>query len=399
MATVTAQQQLNDQLVLSTAWFQQSGEYAATTYLAYNAARIAFDQAVASGASNPAVIVDVDETVLDNSPYEAGLIDSPVQFTSASFNQWNLTQLQKAIPGAIDFSNYVNANGGKVFFVTNRALSSTGNPSNNNVELATIANLTNVGFQGVDTTTALLSGEFTGTINGQVSTSKEFRRQAVANGSVDGIQHDVVVLVGDNLNDLDADAGISDSARRAYVDSISNRYGVYTPGQSAYIALSNPIYGDWEGPGLYNPAAFGKDQWFQLTPAEKNIQRKQNLIVWDAPDSISVTSGGPQDRLNEQLVLPINWFQVSGEYAATSYQAYNVAKFAFDQSLSTGISSPSVVLDLDETVLDNSAYDAWLIGTDNQYSDATWNQWILSGEAKAIPGSINFINYVNSNGG
>ncbi len=64
MATVTTQQQLNDQLVLSINWTQESGEFAAVAYQAFNLAKRAFDQALASGALNPAVSVDLDETLL-----------------------------------------------------------------------------------------------------------------------------------------------------------------------------------------------------------------------------------------------------------------------------------------------------------------------------------------------
>jgi 5'-nucleotidase (lipoprotein e(P4) family) len=400
MATVTDAQDLNDQSVLAIDWAQQAGEYAAVTYQAFNAAKAAFDQAVASGISNPAVSVDLDETLLDNSAYQAGLVNTNKQYSGSDFAKWILSENAVAIPGAVDFVNYVNSHGGKVFYISDRVESSTNDTNNNDTEQATIDNLKKLGFTGVDDQTVLLSGEFTGTLNGQVSTSKEFRRQAVINGSADGTQHTFAVLAGDNLNDLDANAGTSDAERRAYVDANKDRYGVYTSGEPAYIPLPNAQYGAWEGPGLYNPAAFGKTSWTQLTPTEKDIQRKQALDVWQPPASVPTpTSGGAQDKLNEQLVLPINWTQKSGEYAATTYSAYNVARQAFDQAVASGATNPAVVMDLDETVLDNSAYEAWLVDTNNQFSNSTWYQWILSRQAKAVPGAIDFINYVNSHGG
>ena len=85
----------------------------------------------------------------------------------------------------------------------------------------------------------LLSGEFTGIVDGEVSKSKAFRRQAVEDGSADGTQHSLAVLVGDNLNDLGANAGLSDSDRRAYVMENSDRYGVYSPDEPAYIPTSS----------------------------------------------------------------------------------------------------------------------------------------------------------------
>lgn len=169
--------------------------------------------------------------------------------------------------------------GVKAFFISDRSESITGNTLNNDLELATILNLTNLGATGVSDSTVLLNGEFPGILNGSVSTSKQFRREAVENGSADGNQNNTVVLVGDNLNDLYV-GPIPNADRRALVDLTSDRYGVYEPGKPAYIPLANPIYGAWEGPGIYNPAEFGRQQWFQLEPAEKNLQRKQALDRW-----------------------------------------------------------------------------------------------------------------------
>ncbi|BCL40115.1 HAD family acid phosphatase [Nostoc sp. MS1] len=59
--------QLNEQSVLAINWVQQSGEYQALTYQAFNIAKIVFDQA--KRVHQPTVIVDIDETVLDNSAY------------------------------------------------------------------------------------------------------------------------------------------------------------------------------------------------------------------------------------------------------------------------------------------------------------------------------------------
>ena len=60
--------------------------------------------------------------------------------------------------------------------------------------------------------------------------------------------------------------------------------------------------------------------------------------------------------LNEQLVVGALWYQRSGEMRALSYQAFNMAKMAFDMDLQKGSSEKkrAVVLDIDETVLDNS---------------------------------------------
>lgn len=285
MTETVTQKQLNDQSLLAINWMQQSGEYRALAYQAYNSAQLAFDKA--KEVKNPVVIVDIDETVLDNSAYQSGLINSDAAFSPESWNQWIKARKAKAIPGAVEFVNYVNANGGKVFFISDRDESSTGDSKNNDLELATIANLKAVKFTGVNEQSLLLKGEFTKTINGKNDTSKQFRREAVENGKADGKVHTAIVLVGDNLNDLDAVAGKTNAARRLHVDNSRNIYGVKGSNHQTkvfkhtYIVLPNPMYGSWES-AIYNPAAFNKKRWSELTPTQKSQQRKQVLNRWSS---------------------------------------------------------------------------------------------------------------------
>ena len=211
------QQQLNEQSVMAIEWVQQSGEYAALAHQAFNLAKIAFEHAVAKKVKNPAVIVDIDETVLDNSAYQAGLIDTNHLFSPSSWHQWVLTEKARAIPGAVAFVNYVHAQGGKVFFISNRAEKSSQDSQDNELELATINNLQAVGLTGVNDSSVLLKGEFSRVIDGVENTSKQFRREAVENGNADGKFYTIVALVGDNLNDFDGRAGITNRQRRAHV--------------------------------------------------------------------------------------------------------------------------------------------------------------------------------------
>ncbi|WP_273876805.1 HAD family acid phosphatase, partial [Serratia marcescens] len=66
-----------------------------------------------------------------------------------------------------------------------------------------------------------------------------------------------------------------------------------------------------------------------------------------------------QQRLADQSVLAVNWFQQSGEYQALAHQAFNSAQRAFDQARAAPGRKKAVVVDLDETMLDNSAYSGW----------------------------------------
>ncbi|MBD2341826.1 5'-nucleotidase, lipoprotein e(P4) family [Calothrix sp. FACHB-156] len=276
-------QQLNEQSILAVNWVQQSGEYRALTYQAFNLAQLNFDKAKSKRIAHPAIIVDIDETVLDNSPYQAGLVDSNNIFQPVTWNQWIKEEKAKAIPGAVEFIDYVNKNGGKVFFISNRDEKSVKSSKINDLKIATINNLKAVGFTGVDEQTVLLKGEFTKKIDSKENTSKQWRVDAVKNGSADGKRYTVIALIGDNLNDFDETVGKSNQQRRNSVDNNRNSYGMFniTKGivKPAYIAIPNPMYGNWET-GMYNPQAFKKHSSFDMTPGERNQQRKESLTRW-----------------------------------------------------------------------------------------------------------------------
>jgi len=103
---------------------------------------------------------------------------------------------------------------------------------------------------------------------------------------------------------------------------------------------------------------------------------------------------------NEQLVMATLWMQTAAEYKAICYQTFNLAKMLVDKKLAEGISVKplAIVVDCDEAVIDNSAYEAGLIGTDNAYSSKTWDVWMQAAEAKAIPGAAEFLNYAHEQG-
>ncbi|MEH2068946.1 MAG: HAD family acid phosphatase [Nostoc sp.] len=279
--------QLNEQSILAINWVQQSGEYQALTYQAFNVGKLVFEQAKAKKVRNPAVIVDIDETVLDNSAYHAGLIDTNNSFELTTWNKWVAAAKAKAVPGAAKFVNYINDNGGKVFFISNRDKSSKKDSQNNDLETATINNLKSTGFKGVNSTTVLLRGEFSKIIDAKENNSKQWRREAVENGKADGKKYTVIALIGDNLNDFDETAGKNNQERRNHVDKNRQHYGIFDADfnsrviEPAYIVLPNPMYGNWEI-GLYNPEVFKKQSALELSPSEKNQQRKQALNSWSS---------------------------------------------------------------------------------------------------------------------
>ncbi|MFW5808094.1 MAG: 5'-nucleotidase, lipoprotein e(P4) family, partial [Spirochaetota bacterium] len=122
---------------------------------------------------------------------------------------------------------------------------------------------------------------------------------------------------------------------------------------------------------------------------------------------IAVSAAGCAQRntyttrdINEQLIMATLWMQTSAEYRALCYQAFNIARYNLDNYLASAASSkkPAIIVDADETIIDNSAYQAHLIGRDYGYSSKTWNAWMDAAKARAVPGAVEFLHYAQSKG-
>jgi 5'-nucleotidase (lipoprotein e(P4) family) len=208
---------------------QKSGEYRALAYQAYNLARLRLDQDLdkknvkllpKEQRKRPrAIIVDIDETVLDNSPSNAYMAKNNLPFNVKDWYAWGEMRKAKAVPGAVDFLNYAVSKGVKIFFISNR---------DEVQKQATIDNLKSVGFKDVSADNVWLR---------QVPTvsTKEPRRTAVAE------KYRIVMLMGDNLDDFsDMFESKSIADRFAAVEKNRELFG------KRFIVLPNAMYGTWE---------------------------------------------------------------------------------------------------------------------------------------------------------
>ena len=206
------------------------------------------EREVAAANLPPAVIVDIDETVLDNGPYQARLVRSGQSFDAASWSAWCREASARALPGALEFAQLAARHGVTVFYLSNRAAA---------LSAPTLANLRAEGFPLAPDREVFLGR---GTDVAGCTTSggdKGCRRRLVGRG------YRVLLQMGDQLGDfIDVDAS-SPAARAAamapWLDWIGERWFV----------LPNPTYGDWEA------ALFGGD--FALPPAERQV-RKINAL-------------------------------------------------------------------------------------------------------------------------
>lgn len=221
--------------VNGTLWQQQSGEYKALCYQAFNLARLRLQEILVTNKDSMplAVITDVDETVLDNSPSAAHDILNGHTFADSSWNPWVELASARAMPGAVEFFNYAAQHGVQCFYITNRKEVQ---------KAATMKNLVLQGFPQVDSIHVMMKGAVS---------DKEPRRQEVAK------RYNIVLLLGDNLNDFDDlfyDKPTTE--RNANVDRAQAFFG------SKYIVLPNATYGDWENALWHGqkPSAEEKDK-------------------------------------------------------------------------------------------------------------------------------------------
>ena len=139
-----------DPLLLSVLWFQKSAEMRALYYQGYNIAEKLLEEKLQGRGGNrtPAVIMDIDETILDNSPSEVFLIENNVPFSDDVWKKWVNKASAEACPGALDFVKYAESQKVEVFYVTNRELPDELQP--------TLENLNKLGFPFADTSHLVL---------------------------------------------------------------------------------------------------------------------------------------------------------------------------------------------------------------------------------------------------
>ncbi len=101
---------------------------------------------------------------------------------------------------------------------------------------------------------------------------------------------------------------------------------------------------------------------------------------------------------NSQERNDIKWIRSSVEYAASCIQIYRNALEAVREAAKSERVKWVVVLDVDETVLDNSQYQAERAAVDSAYTTQSWAKWVLRKEAKLVPGAKMFIDRVRTLG-
>ena len=115
--------------------------------------------------------------------------------------------------------------------------------------------------------------------------------------------------------------------------------------------------------------------------------------------SIATAQSNQQPADKEYEVAAILWQQSSGEQRALCYQTFALARMLLDRDLRSHRirMRRAIIVDLDETILDNSRYEGMLVSQRKKYPEG-WTEWVNRAAAAAIPGSVGFLKYENSRG-
>ena len=212
---------LNGKL-FSSFFHQRAAEYRALCLQGYNIARMRIDGYKPLTNKPLAIITDIDETILDNSPYAVHQAYKGKEYDTQSWYEWTEKAAADTMPGAAAFLRYAASKNIRIFYITNR---------DEKEKSATIRNLQRFNLPDAD------EAHFFGKQN---TSSKELRRQQVMQG------HEVILLMGDNLADFSSlyDKK-TEEERRLNTDILSAEFG------KKFIVFPNVNYGDWES-SLYN---------------------------------------------------------------------------------------------------------------------------------------------------
>ncbi len=195
----------------------------------------------------PAVVLDVDETVLDNSPYQARLIRSGTEFNEADWAAWCKEGIARPLPGAVEFTTFAADHGIAVIYISNRA---------KDLDDATLANLRSAGFPVSGKEAFLGLGTF---VDGceQAGSEKGCRRQLVAKN------YRVLMQFGDQIGDFANVYGNTTDGRAKAMAPYTAWIG------ERWFVLPNPTYGAWEA------AMFDNDY---TLPREQRRQKKIDAL-------------------------------------------------------------------------------------------------------------------------
>lgn len=247
----TRDPRLQNPLLWAAAWSATSAEFGALCFQAFNLATLRVDQALEQSPQDKplAVIADIDNTIFHAASYWGYLIKEGKDFfEDASWDRWIPKNLITLVPGALEFLKHCEAHGVEVFYVTNRD-------------------------QGEETFGyALRQLQYLELPYADEDHLRVFRdtsdkspaREAIADS------HNLVVLLGDNLNDYKRDYYVTDiDERYALMQRDRKDYG------SKFVLLPNATDGHWVR------AIFGESEPAASDENRDILMKAATRFAWD----------------------------------------------------------------------------------------------------------------------
>ncbi|MBP0578838.1 5-nucleotide phosphatase [Labrys sp. LIt4] len=243
-------------------WDQTAVEARGNALAAFALARIRLDQALADPSWTaapaeqtgdfknfpPAIVLDVDDTLLNTSNYQAWNVKAGTRFTPETWTQYVKAQIDTPIAGAVEFTQYAASKGVKVFYVTNRTKEE---------EEPTVQLMTKLGFPTGGNVDTFLSAKE----QPDWKSAKGTRRAVIAK------DYRILLLVGDNFGDFtDAYKGTPEEREKVFAENAA-RWG------HDWIVIANPTYGSFES------APYKGD--YKLSVEEQRKLKLEALKSWD----------------------------------------------------------------------------------------------------------------------
>jgi acid phosphatase len=219
------------EMLLGVLWAQASVEWNMATEQAFHLATLNLEKALHDPSWTaaleqqenyhslpPAVIVDVDETVLDNSPLAARLILAGKEYDPQLWLEWVKESSAAPMPGAVSFLRFAKEKGVAVFYVTNRK-----------VKNETVRNIKKVIDPDVRPEQVLCKEE-----RPEWGSDKTSRRAFLAE------KFRILLLIGDDYNDF---TFLDKSSPEERINKAVNQKKYWG---NKWILISNPVYGSWK---------------------------------------------------------------------------------------------------------------------------------------------------------
>lgn len=250
--TLTYDEIVARESMMATNWYQTSGEAKALYIQGYNIATEKLKSYLKTPHQKPySIVLDLDETVLDNSPYQAENIVRGRSYSSKTWDEWVNMKKAKAVPGAKEFLEFADKNGVKIYYISDRTESQLD---------ATIENLKLEGIPVQSRENVLLK-------NKDDKSGKVNRREYVKEHT------DLIMLFGDNLSDFDLFSSKSIEEREGKVEELSKEFG------DRFIIFPNPMYGAFESAmygGKFPEAKEKSEMRERILKDYETLQREMN---------------------------------------------------------------------------------------------------------------------------